>query len=69
MNWKHGLFRAWSAISIVWVIVLAVVVLTHPNLRGDYFSLLGFLTASVVPPGLLLILGIALRWIVMGFRD
>lgn len=67
MNWKRGVFRAWSVVSIIWILVLTTVILIHPDLRGDNFSLLGFLTAGVVPPSFLFVVGLAIKWIARGF--
>jgi hypothetical protein len=84
VNWRRGLLRAWMVLGIIWVIAagLLQVLTLRPSaecfLNGGVFCDLGRLDWSewlaiarfvLGPPIIVLVFGIAIRWVVAGFRS
>jgi hypothetical protein len=70
LGWRKGLFRAWIAVSVLWMIGMGG--------RVGYLLDTGFPTTSedrwmipivlLAPPLLLLALGWTIAWVARGFR-
>ena len=76
MNYWRGLFRAWIVASAAWIIWCLwqfpySCLIYHARPWCNYWDWQRYVEAVgtlIVPPALVLILGLAVRWVVVGFR-
>lgn len=70
LNWTEGLIRSWMALSVIWAAV--VVALHFAAVQAGQMATGAAIGSSMVwsalPPLLVGAAGLALRWIVAGFR-
>jgi hypothetical protein len=65
-NWRRGLWRAWGAFSVLWVLAIAAFWWSGRSTYAFYMER-ELVVLAVAGPVALLIGGFAVRWIGRGF--
>jgi hypothetical protein len=80
VNWRNGFLRVWLVVSLCWIVYVALALVEwsdvrpalrgeRPALRGDLRETLDYLLLALLPPVLLLALGLVALWVLRGFRQ
>lgn len=70
VNWRRGLFRVWTLLSVAWIMGWIVYLLLH-GIQVGFQSLSDLLSIPVLlfgPPIALLLFGLAAGWAFRGFK-